>query len=99
VSALSKYSRLTSNVTSRGLLSWTISSESQAVPTPSRSPSIWDGFLTNRARQSAALFDSGEQSNLAATHVGGLFGHDGTLPAELYSHARAEVRAPPSKRL
>lgn len=53
-------------------------------------------LVLGRARRTAVLFDAGEQSNLAAAHVGGLFGHDGTPPAELYSQARAQLEPYPT---
>jgi thioredoxin reductase len=39
------------------------------------------------------VLDRAQQSNLAAAHVGGLLGHDGTPPSELYELARAQVSA------
>lgn len=37
------------------------------------------------------LIDAGEQSNLPATGIGGLLGHDGRPPAELYGIGRREL--------
>jgi thioredoxin reductase len=48
-------------------------------------------LVLGRARRTVALFDAGDQSNLAAAHVGGLFGHDGTAPAELYGQGRRQL--------
>jgi thioredoxin reductase len=48
-------------------------------------------LVLGRARRAVALFDAGEQNNLAAAHVGGLFGHDGTPPSELYGRARRQL--------
>ena len=42
-------------------------------------------MVLGRARRRTLLVDRGGQSNRAAGHVGGLLGHDGTPPAELYS--------------
>lgn len=53
-------------------------------------------LVLGRARRSVALFDAGEQNNLAAAHVGGLFGHDGSPPAELYDRARGQLEPYPT---
>jgi thioredoxin reductase len=53
-------------------------------------------LVLGRARRTVALLDDGEQSNLAAAHVGGFFGHDGTPPAELYERARAQLEPYPT---
>jgi thioredoxin reductase len=71
--------------------------------------SIWDcvvvgggaaglsaGLVLGRARRRALLVDAGQQSNLAAHGVGGLLGHDGRPPAELYEAGRREIAAYPS---
>ena len=50
-------------------------------------------IVLGRARMRTLVLDKGEQSNRAAAHVGGLLGHDGTPPAELYDLARAQVGA------
>ena len=50
-------------------------------------------LVLGRARRRTLVLDRGEQSNRAAAHVGGLLGHDGTPPAELYELARAQVAA------
>jgi thioredoxin reductase len=50
-------------------------------------------MVLGRARRRTLLLDQGRQSNRAAAHVGGLLGHDGTPPAELYEVARAQVAA------
>jgi thioredoxin reductase len=39
------------------------------------------------------VLDRAGQSNRAAAHVGGLLGHDGTAPGELYELARSQVAA------
>ena len=50
-------------------------------------------LVLGRARRRTLVLDSGRQSNRAAVHVGGLLGHDGTPPGELYELGRAQVAA------
>ncbi|MGZ5333868.1 MAG: NAD(P)/FAD-dependent oxidoreductase [Solirubrobacterales bacterium] len=50
-------------------------------------------IVLGRARRRTLVLDRGRQSNRAAAHVGGLLGHDGTPPGELYELARGEVAA------
>jgi thioredoxin reductase len=50
-------------------------------------------IVLGRARRRTLVLDRAQQSNLAAAHVGGLLGHDGTPPSELYELARAQVSA------
>jgi thioredoxin reductase len=50
-------------------------------------------LVLGRARRRTLVLDQGGQSNRAAAHVGGLLGHDGTPPDELYELARAQVAA------
>lgn len=50
-------------------------------------------LVLGRARRRTLVLDAGGQSNLAAKHVGGLLGHDGTPPRELYELARSQVLA------
>jgi thioredoxin reductase len=50
-------------------------------------------MVLGRARRRTLVLDAGAQSNLAAAHIGGLLGHDGTPPAEFYELARAQVAA------
>ena len=50
-------------------------------------------LVLGRARRRTLVLDSGGQSNRAAAHVGGLLGHDGTAPAELYQLAHQQVSA------
>jgi thioredoxin reductase len=50
-------------------------------------------MVLGRARRRTLVLDQGRQSNRAAAHVGGLLGHDGTPPGELYELARAQVAA------
>ena len=50
-------------------------------------------LVLGRARRRTLVLDRGRQSNRAAAHVGGLLGHDGTPPDELYERARAQVAA------
>jgi thioredoxin reductase len=74
--------------------------------------SIWDcvvvgggaaglsaGLVLGRARRRALVVDSGGQSNLPSHGVGGLLGHDGRSPAELYEIGRREIAAYPSVEL
>ncbi|NDJ89609.1 NAD(P)/FAD-dependent oxidoreductase [Mycolicibacter kumamotonensis] len=49
------------------------------------------GLMLGRARRKTLLIDAGEQSNLAAAGIGGLLGHDGRPPAELYALGRSEL--------
>jgi thioredoxin reductase len=48
-------------------------------------------IVLGRARRRTLVLDRGQQSNRAAAHVGGLLGHDGIPPDELYELARAQV--------
>jgi thioredoxin reductase len=48
-------------------------------------------LVLGRARRRTLLVDHGEQSNRPAAHVGGLLGHDGTSPGELYARAREQL--------
>ena len=48
-------------------------------------------LVLGRARRTTLLLDAGGQSNRAAEHVGGLLGHDGTPPAELYARGRVQL--------
>ena len=50
-------------------------------------------LVLGRARRRTLVFDVGGQSNLAAAHVGGGLGFDGTPPAELYDRGRAQLDA------
>jgi thioredoxin reductase len=54
------------------------------------------GLVLGRARRRTLLVDAGEQSNLAADGIGGLLGHDGRPPAELYAAGRHELASYPS---
>jgi thioredoxin reductase len=56
-------------------------------------------LVLGRARRHTLLVDAGHQSNLAAHGVGGLMGHDGRPPAELYEIGRREVANYPSVEL
>ncbi|MGV0627109.1 NAD(P)/FAD-dependent oxidoreductase [Mycolicibacter minnesotensis] len=49
------------------------------------------GLVLGRARRKTLLVDAGGQSNLSAHGVGGLLGHDGRPPAELYALGRDEL--------
>jgi thioredoxin reductase len=48
-------------------------------------------LVLGRARRRTLLLDAAAPSNLAAPHVGGLLGHDGTPPADLYALARRQL--------
>ncbi|ODQ95222.1 NAD(P)/FAD-dependent oxidoreductase [Mycolicibacterium holsaticum] len=54
------------------------------------------GLVLGRARRGTLLVDAGTQSNLPAHGIGGLLGHDGRAPAELYAMGRHELSAYPS---
>jgi thioredoxin reductase len=54
------------------------------------------GLVLGRARRRTLLVDAGNQSNLAAHGIGGLLGHDGRPPAELYAMGRQELATYPS---
>jgi thioredoxin reductase len=56
-------------------------------------------LVLGRARRRVLVLDAGEQSNLPAHGIGGLLGHDGLAPAELYARGRAELAAYPSVEL
>jgi len=53
-------------------------------------------LVLGRSRRRTLLIDEGEQSNLAAHGIGGLLGHDGRPPAQLYDAGRAELAAYPT---
>jgi thioredoxin reductase len=53
-------------------------------------------LVLGRARRRILLVDAGRQSNLAAHGIGGLLGHDGRSPAELYETGRRELAEYPS---
>ena len=53
-------------------------------------------LVLGRARRRTLVVDAGQQSNLPAHGIGGLLGHDGRPPAELYAMGRAELAAYPS---
>ena len=52
-----------------------------------------------RARRRTLVLDRDGQSNRVAEHVGGLLGHDGTPPGELYALGREQLAAYPSVEL
>jgi thioredoxin reductase len=54
------------------------------------------GLVLGRARRRTLVIDAGAQSNLPAHGIGGLLGHDGRPPAELYALGRQELTAYPS---
>jgi thioredoxin reductase len=53
-------------------------------------------LVLGRARRRTLVVDEGKQSNLAAHGMGGLLGHDGHPPAQLYDAGRAELTAYPT---
>jgi thioredoxin reductase len=53
-------------------------------------------LVLGRARRRTLLVDAGEQSNRPSPGNGGLLGHDGRPPAELYALGRRELAAYPS---
>ena len=53
-------------------------------------------LVLGRARRRTLVLDQGGQSNRAAAHVGGLLGHDGRPPSELYAAGREELAAYPA---
>jgi len=53
-------------------------------------------LVLGRARRRTLVIDAGNQSNRAAHGIGGLLGHDGRPPAELYAMGRRELAAYPS---
>ncbi len=53
-------------------------------------------LVLGRARRRTLLVDAGAQSNLPAQGIGGLLGHDGRSPADLYALGREELSAYPS---
>ena len=50
-------------------------------------------LVLGRARRRTLIVDSGQPSNGVAEGIGGLLGHDGRPPAELYAAGRAELAA------
>jgi thioredoxin reductase len=53
-------------------------------------------LVLGRARRRTLLVDAGDQSNRPSPGVGGLLGHDGRPPAELYALGRQELAGYPS---
>ncbi|MGB0121167.1 MAG: FAD-dependent oxidoreductase, partial [Solirubrobacterales bacterium] len=53
-------------------------------------------LVLGRARRRTLVVDAGQQSNRASHGVGGLLGHDGRDPSELYEIGRTELGAYPS---
>ena len=53
-------------------------------------------LVLGRARRRTLVLDDGDQSNLAAHGIGGLLGHDGRPPAQLYEAGRAELAQYPN---
>ena len=55
-------------------------------------------LVLGRARRRTLVVDAGAQSNRRAHGIGGLLGHDGRPPADLYAAGRAELAAYPGPR-
>src|SRR5215208_1830475 len=53
-------------------------------------------LVLGRARRRTLVIDAGGQSNRPAEGVGGLLGHDGRPPAELYAIGADQIAAYPS---
>lgn len=53
-------------------------------------------LVLGRARQRTLVIDAGTPSNLPAEGIGGLLGHDGVAPSELYAAGRRELGRYPS---
>lgn len=53
-------------------------------------------LVLGRARRRTLVVDAGRQSNRSAHGIGGLLGHDGRPPAELYAAGRAELATYPA---
>src|SRR5687768_452612 len=53
-------------------------------------------LVLGRARRRTVVIDAGGQSNRPAHGIGGLLGHDGRPPAELYEIGRRELAAYPT---
>lgn len=53
-------------------------------------------LVLGRARKRTLVVDAGRQSNLPTHGIGGLLGHDGRSPADLYTIGRAELARYPS---
>lgn len=53
------------------------------------------GLVLGRARRRTLVVDAGNQSNRPAHGIGGLLGHDGRPPAELYEIGRRELAGYP----
>ena len=56
-------------------------------------------MVLGRARQWTLVIDAGKPSNLRTEGIGGLLGHDGVAPGELYAAGRAELARYPSVEL
>lgn len=53
-------------------------------------------LVLGRARRRTLVVDAGQQSNLPAHGIGGLLGHDGRPPSDLYELGRKELQQYPS---
>jgi thioredoxin reductase len=57
------------------------------------------GLVLGRARKRTLIVDAGRQSNRSAAAMGGLLGHGGRSPADLYAAGREEIAAHPAVEL
>lgn len=56
-------------------------------------------LVLGRARRRTLVVDAGEQANLPAHGIGGLLGHDGRPPSELYAMGKRELAGYPAVEL
>jgi thioredoxin reductase len=56
-------------------------------------------LVLGRARRTTLVIDAGEQSNRPAEGIGGLLGHDGRAPTDLYAAGRHELAGYPTVHL
>jgi thioredoxin reductase len=56
-------------------------------------------LVLGRARRTTLVVDAGEQSNRPAEGIGGLLGHDGRAPTDLYAAGRRELAGYPTVHL
>jgi thioredoxin reductase len=56
-------------------------------------------LVLGRARRTTLVIDAGEQSNRPAEGIGGLLGHDGRAPTDLYAAGRRELAGYPTVQL
>lgn len=68
-----------------------MSAEYESVVVGGGAAGLSAALVLGRARRRTLVLDRDGQSNRAALHVGGLLGHDGIAPGELYDLARSQV--------